>query len=98
MDGDCPRANLPRPVNGTVGALYPCRPPRRRFGDPAMRCAGGKCEPATQGLRRLGDISQQVDLTVQSQEEAINPLPLEDRMELRAMYRQLTDRAVEVNV
>jgi hypothetical protein len=49
-------------------------------------------------LRRLRHIPQQIDLAVQSHDEAVDTLPPEDRMELRAMDRELADRPVEIDV
>ena len=50
------------------------------------------------GLGRPGDAPQQVDLAIERHHQAVNPLAPKHRAELRALYRQLADRSVEVDV
>src|SRR6516164_9485403 len=52
-----------------------------------------------EGLRRLGyAFTQQVDLAVQCHDQTVDPFAPKDRVELRALYRQLADRAVEEDI
>ena len=55
--------------------------------------------PGKVSLRRFRDASrQQIDFAVQRREQTIEPVAAQDRAELRALGRQLADRAVEVDV
>jgi hypothetical protein len=51
------------------------------------------------GLRRFGYApAQQVDLAGQRHDQTVDPVAPEDRVEFGALYGQLADRAVEVDV
>ena len=51
-----------------------------------------------QRLWRTGGAAEQVDFTVQRDDETVNPLALKNRVEFRAMHRELADRPVEIDV
>ena len=76
-------------------------PPLRRKTDEVSGDAGGitRISPWGKSLRRFRDGSrQQIDFAVQRREQTIEPVAAQDRAELRALGRQLADRAVEVDV
>jgi hypothetical protein len=54
---------------------------------------------ACRRLRRFScAFAQQVGLAVQCHDQTVDPVAPKDRVELRALYRQLADRAVEIDV
>src|SRR5258708_6309894 len=65
-------------------------------GIPPMRAF--RIFPAPEGSGRSGHAPQQVDLAIERHDQAVNPLAPKNRTELRALYRQLADCAVEIDV